>query len=100
MTASTNERTQGFSELGVGEVESEFLILLISRARRSFSSLDCLGRVPNFGAAIFEISHFLKIAKALIQDRTDAGKRLYKESWPPPGVNDVDSTSQTSEWKV
>jgi hypothetical protein len=31
-TASTKERTQGFSEIGVDEVESEFLILLISRA--------------------------------------------------------------------
>ena len=28
-TASTKERTQGFSEMGVDEVESEFLILLI-----------------------------------------------------------------------
>jgi len=32
ITASTKERTQGFSEMGVEELESEFLILLISSA--------------------------------------------------------------------
>ena len=45
------------------------------------------------------MSHLLKIAKALMHDRTEAGRWLYTESWPPEGFNGVDSTSHTSELK-
>jgi len=46
------------------------------------------------------MNHFRMTAKALIHDLIGAGRRPYKESWPPPNINGVVSTSQTREWKV
>ena len=43
------------------------------------------------------MSHFRMMAKALIHDRMDAGRRPYKESWPLLETNNVVSTSQTNE---